>query len=247
MVNMAEDNRESSAQLLDPGFGDLYIEVRRREKRVLPDSEVMFLPDIDASHIYFDEWKIRKRSSKRLTAYLQKKNKPLKILEIGCGNGWLSSKCAAIAGSEVTGIDVNDEEITQARRLFKKDNLEFRCDSFHPKKFSGEKFDIILFAASIQYFPSLKTILNNALSCLAEKGEIHILDSHFYKSSEIKSAAMRTKDYYSVLGYPEMAAYYFHYSLDELDEFDYKVLTNPRSAYNTFAKKEPFYWIAIKH
>jgi SAM-dependent methyltransferase len=247
MVNMSEDNREGSAQLLDPGFEDLYIEVRRKEKRVLSDCEVMFLPDIDVSHIHFDEWKIRKQSSKRLIAYLEKKNQPLKILEIGCGNGWLSSKCAVIAGSEVIGIDVNADEITQAKRLFKKDNLEFRWDSFNPKKFSDEKFDIILFAASIQYFPSVKNILYNALSCLAEKGELHILDSHFYKNSEIKGAAKRTKDYYSALGYPEMAAYYFHHSLDELDDFNYEVLINPRSVYNMFTKKEPFYWITIKH
>ncbi|MDB5130556.1 MAG: hypothetical protein JWR02_305 [Mucilaginibacter sp.] len=244
---MDEDNREDSAQLLDPGFEDLYIDVRRREKRVLSDCEVMFLPDIDASHIYFDEWQIRKRSSKRLITYLEKKNQPLKILEIGCGNGWLSSKCAAIAGSKVVGIDVNDEEITQAKRLFKKDNLEFRWDSFNPKKFSGEKFDIILFAASIQYFPTVKAILYNALSCLAENGEVHILDTHFYKGNEIKGAAIRTKDYYLALGYPGMAAYYFHHSLDALDEFNYEVLTNPRSVYNKVTKKEPLYWIAIKH
>jgi ubiquinone/menaquinone biosynthesis C-methylase UbiE len=244
---MTQDKRESSTQLLDPGFGDMYIEVRRKETRVLSDYQVMFLPDIETSHIYFDEWTIRKRSSKRLIAYLEKKNKPLKILEIGCGNGWLSSKCAAIAGSEVIGIDVNNEEITQANRLFKKGNLEFRWDSFNPEKLSVEKFDIILFAASIQYFPSIKTTLYNALSCLAEKSEVHILDSHFYKSNEIKGAAKRTKDYYSALGYPEMGAYYFHHSLDELDEFNYEVLTNPRGVYNSLTKKEPFYWIVIKY
>ncbi|HWZ13963.1 MAG TPA: class I SAM-dependent methyltransferase [Mucilaginibacter sp.] len=247
MVKVTEDNKESSAQLLDPGFGDLYIEVRRKEKRVLSDCQVMFLPDIEPSHIYFDEWQLRKRSSKRLIAYLEKKNQPLKILEIGCGNGWLSSKCAAIAGSEVTGIDVSDEEITQAKRLFKKDNLEFRLDSFDPEKFSGGKFDIILFAASIQYFPSVKTILCDALSCLSEKGEVHILDSHFYKRNEIQGAAKRTKDYYSALGYPEMAAYYFHHAIDDLDEFNWEVLANPRGIYNKFTKREPFYWIVIKH
>lgn len=247
MVNMAEDNRESSAQLLDPGFGDLYIEVRRREKRILSDCEVMFLPEIDASHNYFDEWQIRKRSSKRLIAYLEKKNQSLKILEIGCGNGWLSSKCATIARSQVIGIDVNDEEITQAKRLFKKDNLEFRCDSFNPEKFSGEKFDVILFAASIQYFQSIKTALHSALSCLNEKGEVHIFDSHFYKRSELNHAVKRTRDYYSALGYPEMAAYYFHHAIDELDDFNYEVLANPHSIYNKFTKREPFYWIVIKH
>ncbi|GAC1311612.1 MAG: class I SAM-dependent methyltransferase [Mucilaginibacter sp.] len=244
---MTEDIKESNAQLLDPGFGDLYIEVRRKEKRVLSDCQVMFLPDIEPSHIYFDEWQLRKRSSKRLIAYLERKNRPLEILEIGCGNGWLSSKCAAIPGSKVIGIDISDEEITQAKRLLKKNNLEFRLANFNAEEFSGEKFDVILFAASIQYFPSVKIVLDNALSCLSERGEVHILDSHFYKRGELRNAVKRTGDYYSALGYPEMAAYYFHHSLDELDEFNYEVLINPRSVYNALTNRNPFYWISIKH
>jgi len=247
MVNIVEDGTKSAVQLLDPDFEDLYIEVRQKEKRVLSDCEVMFLPEIDAAHIYFHEWETRKRSSKRLIAYLEKKNKPLRILEVGCGNGWLSSKCAAIASADVVGIDINDVEITQAKRLFKKDNLQFKWNSFNPKFFLDQKFDIILFAASIQYFHSIKTVLYNALSCLNETGEIHIIDSHFYRNNEIKNAVRRTKDYYSALGYPQMAAYYFHHSLNDLDEFNCQMLANPRSLYNAITKKELFYWISIVH
>ncbi|MEI9943399.1 MAG: hypothetical protein WDN26_04195 [Chitinophagaceae bacterium] len=46
------------------------------------------------------------------------------------------------------------------------------------------QFDIIIFAAAIQYFPSLAGIINTALDLLKEDGEIHIIDSHFYHSDE---------------------------------------------------------------
>ncbi|MDP9048590.1 MAG: class I SAM-dependent methyltransferase, partial [Bacteroidota bacterium] len=147
----------------------------------------------------------------------------------------------------VLGIDVNEVEISQAGRLFKKDNLEFRCDSFNPKNYLAQKFDIILFAASVQYFPSIKTLLDDALSCLSPTGEIHILDSHFYRNNEIKDAARRTENYYLTLGFPEMAAYYFHHSLKSLDGFNYLVLADPHSFYNSITKKELFYWISITH
>jgi len=247
-VNITEYNRETNnAQTLNSGFEDLYIDVRYQEKRVLTDGQVMFLPDIELSHSHYKEWQIRKRSSERLIAYLANKNKPLRILEIGCGNGWLSSKLSAIANTKVIGLDINQVEILQAKRVFKKDDLEFIWDSFSPKMFSQAKFDIILFAASIQYFPSLKGILQNALTCLTEKGEIHIMDTHFYKPGKIDSAVRRTENYYTTLGYPEMAAYYFHHPVNDLRQFNYKILVNPGSVFNRISKKEPFHWITINH
>jgi 2-polyprenyl-3-methyl-5-hydroxy-6-metoxy-1,4-benzoquinol methylase len=101
------------------GFADLYIDMRNKEKRFLSDCKVMFLPDIDENHVHYKEWRIRKQSSQRLIDYLKTKNKPLNILEVGCGNGWLSAKLHTISGAKVTGIDVNEPEIQQAQRVFK--------------------------------------------------------------------------------------------------------------------------------
>jgi ubiquinone/menaquinone biosynthesis C-methylase UbiE len=214
---------------------------------VLTDAQLMFLPGVDANHPHFKEWKIRKHSSQRLIAYLAEKNKPLKILEIGCGNGWLSSNLSAIKNSKVTGIDINEVEIMQAKRVFKKNNLEFILASFGPELFLNREFDVILFAASIQYFHSVKNILQSTLSCLSKNGEIHIMDTNFYKPAEISDAAQRTAAYYTSMGYPEMAAYYFHHQLNDLRPFNYNVMFNPHSLLNKFTTKDPFYWIIVKH
>ncbi len=186
-VNIAHHNMESgNGQESNSVFEDLYIDVRRQEKRVYSDCELMFLPDVDPSHIHYKEWQTRKHSSQRLINYLSKKNKPLNILEIGCGNGWLSSKLSSILNSNVIGLDINRCEIRQAERVFKKDNLEFVCrQSFGPELFEGVKFDIILFAAAIQYFPSVKSTLQNAFKCLAANGEIHIMDTPFYNPDDL--------------------------------------------------------------
>jgi ubiquinone/menaquinone biosynthesis C-methylase UbiE len=247
-VKIAGYNSETgSGETLNSAFEELYMEVRRLEKRALTDGQVMFLPDVDASDTHYEEWQARKRSSRRLIAYLEKKNRSLRILEIGCGNGWLSSKLAAIANTNVTGLDINDVEITQAKRVFKKDNLEFIRNDFNQEMFSEGEFDIILFAASISYFPSLKDILQKALSRLAKQGEIHIMDTHFYKPAEVGNAIRRCENYYKQLDCPEMAGYYFHWTINDLHQFNYKILANPRSVINRISKKEPFYWISISH
>lgn len=245
LVNLSVETKQD--ETVDTAFGDLYIDVRNQEKRVLTDCQVMFLPDIEPTHIHYKEWQVRKRSAKRLIDYLKEKSKPLNILEIGCGNGWLSSMLLTIKGSKVTGIDVNEPEIMQAKRLFKNERLDFICAGFDPQMFSDQKFDVILFAASIQYFPSIKNILQDALSCLNRNGEIHIIDTNFYSPNQVEGAARRTEQYYSEMGYPEMAAYYFHHTVNDLKPFNYQLLFNPHRLVNKISKKDPFYWVAVKH
>jgi len=112
---------------------------------------------------------------------------------------------------------------------------------------SDRKFDVIVFAASIQYFPSLQAILGLSSERLHPGGEIHIIDTAFYKPVELTGAKQRTASYYRSLGYPEMANYYFHHSLKELDVFRYQLLYNPWSLqHKIFGSKHPFPWICIK-
>ncbi len=229
---------------MKPDFEDLYVAVRQQEKRIYTDEQLQLLPDID--HIYYDEWKIRKRSSERLITCLEKKHKELKILEVGCGNGWLSAKLANIFQAKVTGMDINEVEIEQAKRVFKKDNLEFIYESFSENSFESAQFDVIVFAASLQYFPSLVNILKQALAALRSNGELHIIDTPLYTPAEAEQASKRSRRYYADLGIPEMADHYFHHSLSEFWGFKYEILFNPSTLFNRLFKKDPFYWVKVK-
>ncbi len=226
-------------------FEDLYLAVRQQEKRVYNDEQLRMLPDIDPLHIHAAEWKIRKRSCMRLLLYLFKKHKSLRILEVGCGNGWLSSRLANIPGTLVTGLDINQVEINQACRVFDKENLDFVYDTFNEDTFQDEKFDVIVFAASLQYFPSVKDILEQALSQLNPDGEVHIMDTHFYKPEELNKAHARTLNYYNSLGYRQMAGHYFHHSINELSGLKHHILLNPDSVISLLGKKGPFHWITV--
>jgi ubiquinone/menaquinone biosynthesis C-methylase UbiE len=226
-------------------FEDLYFAVRRRENRIYSDGELACLPEIDARHVHAEEWKVRRRSAIRLIDYLQKKHRSLRILEAGCGNGWLSAKLAGIPGSYVTGLDVNQIEIIQASRVFVKDNLEFVYDAFNEDTFEDEKFDVIVFAASLQYFQSAQKTPELALSLLNKGGEVHIIDTHFYKTEEMAKADERSRSYYHSLGFPQMADHYFHHSIDDLAGLKHHILLNPDSMISLLAKRGPFHWITV--
>ena len=75
---------------IEPVFEENYLAARDREKRLYSDEELLQLPSIAEQHPHYREWKLRKESADRLKKYLSALDRPLKILELGSGNGWLS-------------------------------------------------------------------------------------------------------------------------------------------------------------
>ena len=230
-------------------FERLYISLRKKEGRYFTENEIAKLPKVPQAHPLFKEWKIRRKSCNHLLQYIKKEGRIYNILEVGCGNGWLTSRLASITTGTTTGIDINRTELKKAKKIFqKRANLNFVCGDIRSGILADQKFDLIVFAASVQYFKSLKEIINTALQHLTLQGEIHILDSHFYAIEEIFPARQRTKKYFSELGFPEMSTYYFHHRLCDLKSFNYKILHNPHSLISKLLiRKNPFYWIVIRN
>ena len=200
------------------------------------DEEVARLPSIRKDHPDYHSWKIRERSTKRLVKHVQQFGSSLNILEVGCGNGWLAAKLAAVTTGEVTGMDINTRELLQAKRVFANvANLDFVAADI-TMDLPDKQFDIIVFAASVHYFSSLKKLISTALGHLTLMGQIHILDSPFCMR---KSTAFLQR---STIG-----EHYVHHIID-LESFQYRILHDPRAIVNRlFSKNDPFYHITIKH
>ena len=193
------------------------MQLREKEGRVYSDKEVVTLPDLYETHPHYSEWRMRKQSCQKLISYLHKQQTPLKILEVGCGNGWLAHQLADVPRSKVIGTDINFTELQQAAKVFKElPNLHFIYTDIESGLFEERQFDIIVFAASIQYFSSLNKIIGESMRLLKPNGEIHIIDSHFYSLTELNAAKQRSLLYYQSAGFPELAEWYFHNSLDDL-------------------------------
>lgn len=139
------------------------------------------------------QWKIRARTwgafvARVLDPLAAETGRPLRILDLGAGNGWLCHR-AARRGHEPTAIDVRDDSV---------DGLGAAAgyDPHLPKPFGrlvasfdalpvGDRTqDLAVFNASLHYALDLAATLREAARAVRPGGRIAILDSPFYRRAE---------------------------------------------------------------
>lgn len=139
------------------------------------------------------EWYMRIKT--RLEKYYQPIHELLptsgKILDIGCGYGFMSYTLHfASPQRNITGIDYDEEKITVANHCFSKDeNINFiHADATN---FESEKYDAIIMADMLHYLESAqqKALIEKCIAHLNPGGTILIRDGN----TELKERHEKTK------------------------------------------------------
>lgn len=236
----------------DDTFEKQYIRLRKKEGWLYNETAIKKLPDTERNDKNYTLWRIRKKSGENFLRYIKNKKNIYTVLDVGCGNGWLTNKIAAIHSAfSVIGLDKNKTELMLAANTFSKNNLYWIYADIHADLFKPATFDIIFLSASVQYFANLPVLLNILSDFLKQKGEIHIFDSVFYSDTDVIKAKKDSIDYYRRNEAAKMAAYYFHHTWNNLKPYEYKILYKP-SEINKLRCKIlsrpfiPFPWIVIK-
>lgn len=222
----------------------LYLAVRDREGRLYSDAEVQRLPYLPSSHPLHAEWVVRGRSWERLRRHLGRRGRPLRILDLGCGNGWLAHGLAA-AGHTVRAVDLNLIELEQGARVFGTGfDLQFLYADVFDSRLPLSDLDAVVIASAVQYFPDVRALIERLLTLLGPQGEIHLLDTPFYSLATVAAARDRTRAYYADLGFPEMAMYYHHHLSREIATF--KAVERNRAWYHRWPSRTPLFpWYVI--
>ncbi len=227
-------------------FEQHYIGVRAKEGRLLSMEEIRRLPYPDVSDKNYSEWQLRQKSIRRLVRYVHTKQKALRILDIGCGNGFMTNLLAGKTHRAV-GVDVNLTELKQAAQAFPDARITWYYFDLLNEVLPEDHFDIITFGASFQYFQDPAQILLVCKGLLAPGGEIHILDSPFYAQEEKIRAQQSSRNYFQSLQAEGMTEHYHHHSYEALKDFTVEWKYRPGS----FLRKvfritdSPFPWIKI--
>lgn len=224
------------------GFEQAYIKLRKAEGWLLEDKKLMQLPFTKKGDPHHHEWQRRAHSLKKLLAFLRKEDRG-SVLDLGCGNGWMSAKIAEL-GYEVTGMDVNNTELKQAKRVF-GGNINWLLEDvflYQP----DQSFKFIILSASFQYFEHADKLLTKLLSLLAENGSLVIMDTFLYEENEIESAKKRSAAYYKSMGADTMLKHYFHRSKRDLFPHTFEYLFKAQGKWHRkLLKSTPFPIIRI--
>ena len=170
-------------------FGAEYALHRAAEGRGHDGDELLSLPYLRSGPLA-RQWSVRARSFNAFLAHVlrphaERLKRPLRILDLGAGNGWLSYR-VALEGHSAVALDIRDDTIDGlgaadpfVRRVPGK--IERLQASFEQVPLEPATIDIAVFNASLHYAIDLGQVLHEAARLTVPGGQLAILDSPFYR------------------------------------------------------------------
>lgn len=180
-------------------FATEYGEIRALEGRGAEDDEYyLALPFEDRTGRNSWQWSIRAKTfsyfiSRVLPRIEARRQKPLHILDVGAGNGWLSYRLT-LRGHRCAAVDLLDNRwdgLGAASRYFAHLQTSFALVQAEMDRipFADNQFDLVIFNASFHYSTDYWRTLREALRLLRRGGSVVVLDTPYYHR-EWSGAAM---------------------------------------------------------
>lgn len=165
-----------------------YREIRRKEGRSdLRVEDLLRLPDGDHASRDRSIWHLRRQSLEWLQEEIEREGRPLRILDAGAGNCWLTRHLAAW-GHEVTAIDINDDgrDGLGAGEWYQRllpIRFERLLADFAAIPLADRSVDLIVYNGALHYARDLSTVIAEGMRLLAEGGRMIIMDSPIYRDA----------------------------------------------------------------
>lgn len=170
-------------------FAAAYAEHRAAEGRGHTGEELFALPYLRSGPLA-KQWAVRARSFSAflrlvLEPMARDAERPLKLLDLGSGNGWLSYR-VALAGHYAVALDIRDDTVdglgaAEAFVARLPHRIERLVASFDAIPLEDCSVDLAVFNASLHYATDLRLVLAEARRVTRPGGKLAILDSPFYK------------------------------------------------------------------
>jgi SAM-dependent methyltransferase len=188
--------------------------IRAAEGRGSAESEYYLnLPYKDISGRNSDQWAIRARTFRTMerdviARLARRQGRPLRILDVGAGNCWLSYRLALL-GHRPVAVDllINDQDglgaaihfNSHVRPLFPR--VQAALDRL---PFASSIFDLVIFNASFHYSEDYQRTFAEAFRCTRPGGAVVIADTPWYAKEESgqKMVEEKHKRFTATYGFP---------------------------------------------
>ncbi|MCI0763271.1 malonyl-ACP O-methyltransferase BioC [Bacillus sp. TL12] len=124
--------------------------------------------------VSYDQYaSVQKKMAQQLLSIMKKhyhKMSSIRILELGCGTGYLTEQLAVFfPNAEIIAIDFAESMIAVAKTRNHVESVTFRCEDIEHLTLS-ESFDVIISSATFQWLNDLQITLKNLYRYLFEGG-----------------------------------------------------------------------------
>jgi ubiquinone/menaquinone biosynthesis C-methylase UbiE len=111
-----------------------------------------------------------------------------RVLDLGCGNGFITEYLQNQTGAFFEGIDISEEAIEQARKRTAKKNkhLAFSVGNMNHLNFEPQTFDCIVSIDTLYYVENLKETLNQIIAIVKPFGQMGIFFTQWINNFEDK-------------------------------------------------------------
>ena len=170
------------------------------------------LPFHDLSGRMPGDWQIRRASFEALiervvTPLERQLARPLRVLDVGAGNGWLSNRLAQ-RGHAAAAVDLSSNEFDGLGCFHFYDAAFTPVQAeFDHLPFGESSVDLVVFNASFHYSTNYAATLGEAQRVLASPGKVIVMDSPVYadKASGEQMVNERQQEFTRKFGFPSNA------------------------------------------
>ena len=164
-----------------------YRKVRQREGRhpTEPPEYYRRLPTVAAGDPHARDWQVRRETYHHLLGHvLAARARPLHVLDLGAGSGWLSHRLTAL-GHRAVAVDAIDDEVDGlgATRHYATEFPAVQAD-FDALPFAPRQFDLVVFNGSLHYAADTAATLESAHRTLAPGGALVVMDSPMFRADD---------------------------------------------------------------
>ncbi len=243
-------------KFIDPNheFDGLYYDFRKFDGRIYSDEQLSVLPNYNGPNKKLvKEWKGRKHAADMMIDHIKKKfTGKTNILDLGCGVGWLTNQLSELPDSSVYAVDIVQEELVQAAKVFDKPNVQFIYGNIYRGILPENSFNVVVLSGCIEFFPNLKTLFENAFKVLKKGGEVHIINSPIYKPEQVEKQEEKMNKFFEDSGFALMKRHYFYHTDKELEEYKAELKYNPDTFGGKLSRKflssadSPHSWYVLR-
>lgn len=159
---------------------------RAAEGRGYRGADLLALPYLRRGP-FAGQWAVRARTYEAFMARVahplrRELKRPLAVLDLGAGNGWLSRRLA-VEGDRCTAVDIRDDAVDglgATAGFGPVPPFKTLLASFDSLPLASAQADLVVFNASLHYATDLKATLAEARRVARPGGCLVVLDSPFY-------------------------------------------------------------------